>query len=738
MAAREVKRATESLTCPICYQLFRNPKYLPCYHYYCEECLNKVRKQSKITCPECRKETTLPAGGVKDLPNNFLINRLKDDLVLNRRDEEKVMCDECNNDETTAYCPNCNSFLCHACYDDHKETNACHNVGTVSLDSARSGSQSSEFMCEEHDYELKHYCETCDKLICLYCTMKQHSDHDHDIVKNKADKQRNEMKKIAAPLEGMAENLHKAHLEVSSLKKNIKELDKEIDAKLNQHYNQLFQKLMAQKEQLKKELSVAVSQVGKTATAQEKEIESVVKRLLKVKEINQSIEEGSDQQALSTKQQLVDSMRALGGVYKKLNLQPPASPVIRYSRADELLPQFGELSVFGKPLSLKDVTNSKIENIPRHIFKGREVQVKIISKDHNGRNCPVGGCQVSVQLETGTEEVTAARVRDNNDGSYMASFVAEQVGEAKLSVVINGQQIKGSPYHFTVYKNYLALCSATKTLGVDDIINLGNPWGIAFSGNGIWAVADNSNHCVYIFNCKNQLLRKIGQAGNRKGQFQSPRGIAFDNTNHLYVADYKNDRVQKFATDGKFLLQLDSYTLNPLSLSLASKFYKMNCPTGVAAYNDKVYVTERIINGYVSVFRSTGRFCFTIGSKELSDPYDVVVRADGQLLVADCVKNCIFAYTPEGVYLRKFSTGGTGKGQLNSPFSLTTDVNLFVFVADTWNHRVAIFDKDGNHVHSFGSEGCAEHQMKRPHAIALSPDGKVYLSDYGNSRIQIF
>ena len=735
MAAHEVKRATENLTCPICCQLYRNPKYLPCYHFYCEECLEKIHKQSRITCPECRKETTVPSGGVKELPNNFLINRLKDDLVLKRRDEEKVMCDECNNDETMAYCPNCNLFLCQACYGDHKETNACHNIDTVSLSSSHSSNQSPGFTCEEHGYELKHYCETCDMLVCLYCTMKQHNDHDHDILKKKAGKQRDEMRRIAAPLGGMAENLHKACNDFVSLKKRTEELDKEIDEKINQHYDKLFQKLMAQKEQLKMELSIAVSQVRKIAITQEKEINSVLDRLLKIKEVNQSIEEGSDQQALSTKHQLVNSMKALDDIYKKLNLLPPSSPVITYSSACESLPQFDELSVFGKPLSLKDVTNSTVENIPRHIFVGKEVEVKIVSKDHNGHNCPVGGCQVSVQLETSTGDVTAACVRDNNDGNYMASFVAKQVGEAKLSVAINGKQIKGSPYHFTVYKNYLAHCSATKTLGVDGNVSLGNPWGIAFSNNGTWAVTDNSNHCVYIFNCKDQLVRKIGQGGYRKGQFQSPRGIAFDNNNHFYVADYKNDRVQKFSMDGKYLLQLDSYSL---SLNLASKFYKMNFPTGVTTYDNQVYVTEKATRGYVSVFLSTGSFRYTIGSKELSDPYDVMVRADGQLLVADCVKNCIFMYTPEGVYLRKFSTGGTGRGQLNSPFSLTTDENLFTFVADTWNHRVTIFDKDGYHVHSFGSEGCTGHQMKRPHAIALSPYGKIYLSDYGNSRIQIF
>jgi len=666
-----------------------------------------------------------------------LINRLVDDFVLKRKDgdEEIVKCDGCDNDENiSAYCPNCNIFLCCACNDVHKKAKTCHNVGTVVLSSQRSGSQSSDYVCEEHGYELKHYCDTCDKLVCLYCTIKEHSDHDHDIVKKKAGKYRDEMKKIIAPVQGMAKNLSKAHDNVDSLKKRIQEQGEEINAKIDQSYEELFQKLMAQKEQLKKELSIAVSQVGKMATAQQEEIESVQEKLLKVKELSECIEGGSDQQALSTKSQLVDSKKELDSVYKKLHLQPAMSDTITFIPTDKTLPQFAQLSVFGKPFSLKNLTNSKIENIPRHIFEGNKVELKIISKDNNGRKCPIGGCQVSVQLESSIGEVTTAQVHDNSDGSYMISFTVEHVGETKLSVFIDGKEIKGSPHHFTVFKNYLSLQRTNKTLGADGNINLVNPWGIAFSRNGTCAVADNYNHCVFIFNCKNQLVRKIGQAGTRKGQFKSPRGLAFDDANYLYVADYGNDRVQKLSTGGQYVLQLDSY-----ALSLGSGFYKMNYPTGIATYDDKVYVTERTTSkGYISVFLSNGRFCFTIGSKEMSEPYDITVRADEQLLVADCNKNCIFVYTPDGVYLRRFSTGGSSKGQLNSPFSLTTDLNLFVFVADTWNNRVSIFDKDGNHVHSFGTEGSANHQFKRPHGIALSPESKIYLSDYGNSRIQIF
>jgi len=37
-----------------------------------------------IICPECRKVARLPAGGVKELATNFLLNRLVDDLILTR------------------------------------------------------------------------------------------------------------------------------------------------------------------------------------------------------------------------------------------------------------------------------------------------------------------------------------------------------------------------------------------------------------------------------------------------------------------------------------------------------------------------------------------------------------------------------------------------------------------------------------------------------------------------------
>ena len=39
-------------------------------------------------------------------------------------------------------------------------------------------------MCSEHGYELKHYCEDCDKVVCIYCIINEHNGHImHEMLK---------------------------------------------------------------------------------------------------------------------------------------------------------------------------------------------------------------------------------------------------------------------------------------------------------------------------------------------------------------------------------------------------------------------------------------------------------------------------------------------------------------------------------------------------------------------------
>ena len=731
MAAKEVKKATVNLTCPICYQLFNNPKYLPCHHSYCEQCLEKMQVQNKIICPECRNETTVPAGGVKDLPNNFFINRMVDELVLKRKveGEEEVKCDECDEDEpVVAYCPECNSFLCQFCYETHKRNKRFRGHGIVPLTELRSNKdvtiqpKAKAPICKEHDIELLFYCETCEQLICMYCTVKEHNGHNHDTVKKMATKHHNELKDVTAPVDEMIRDLSEAHDNIDKMKKKIRRQGDEVDKKIDQHYNELVQKLMKQKEQVKQQAHDAVSQKEKALTVQLEEVEYAQAEVLSMKELKDAIEKSSDQEALSAKKQVINRMQQITDKFNKLNTDPLQSATMEFVPSKESFPQFGQLCTHIDPGACEVV------NLPNRITVGKELKFSIITKYRNGSQCFIGGSQVSVQLESNTGEVTSAQVRDNNDGSYMASLVVQQGGEVKLSTFVNGQQIKGSPYSIVIKQStdYTRVGKPSKIVNNDG--NMGRPWGIAFGKNGMWAVADSTKHCVYIFDGQDQLIRKVGSYGNGNGQLNKPEGVTFDSNNHLYVADYWNNRVQVFDMNGKYLQQFNSSE---------SGNGQLNHPIGITIHNNKVFVTEDC-NRRISVFHINGQFSHIIGKGQLGSPYDVTVNTNNQLLVADYSHHCIYTFTLDGNYVSKFATRGSDKGQLDTPYSLTIDLYGFILVAEYGNNRVSIFNKDGKFIHCFGSSGSDDGKFNHPLGVAISPNGNIYVSDYGNNRVQIF
>ena len=684
-----------------------------------------MQVQSKIRCPECRKEAIVPSGGVKDLDNNFFIDRLVDEFILKRKveGEAEVKCDECSEeDPVAAFCPDCTMFLCQVCNEHHKRSNKSRGHGMVPLTELRSKKditvqpKPKPLMCREHDIELLFYCETCDQLVCMYCTLKDHIGHSHDTVKKMVDKHRQELNKTTAPVQQMINDLSDTHDNIEKMRKKIRQQGDEVNEEIDQHYDGVIQKLMEQKEQLKQHVYDIVSQKEKAVTTQLEEVEYAQAEVLSMKELNDAVEKSFDQEVLSVKKQVIDRMQQITDKYKKVNIPPIQQATMEFVPSKEALPQFGLLCSV-------DPQNCEIVDLPKYIIKGQETKVTIITKLNNGDRCSRGGSQVSVQLG---EVNDTTQVRDINDGSYTASFVPQQLqaGEVKLSVLINGQQIKGSPYSVMV-TGYTSVNKPSKIVNNDG--NMGNPWGIGFGKNSMWAVADSTNNCVYVFDGEDQLVRKFGSCGSGNGQFSSPAGVAFDSDDHLYVADNGNHRVQKFTIDGQYVLQFQGE---------GSENGKLNNPGGLTVHNHKVYVTD-CDNKCISVFQTDGKFHHTIGSGQLCGPHDVTVTGNNQLLVADCAHHCIYTFTLDGDYVGKFGTYGAGRGELSSPYGVAVDMYGFILVTDANNH-VSIFDKSGNFTYCFGSQGSAIGQFWYPHGIAVNANGNVHVSDKDNRRIQVF
>jgi len=743
MAAKQMKKVTGHLACPICCELYKKPKYLPCYHSYCEVCLTKLQEKSadksSIACPECRKTSLVSAGGVKELPNNFFINRLLDEIALQRKVEgkEEAKCDLCfREDPAEVLCLDCSAFLCSRCTDYHKYSREYHEHNTMSLNEVQSKKENvtvkpkAKFsLCQEHEIELNFYCETCEQLVCHYCITKDHLQHKHDTVKKVANNYRRQMDDMMKPVEKMIEGLSTVHNKLCGVKDEIGtkvvSVDKEIDVYYEKLQRKVLQRLQQQKDDLKTEMHKVLGQKQKEASLHLEKIEHSQAELESVKELNGAVKRGSDQEVLLMKKQVMDNVKRLSELYDKLSTEPVETVAVEFEcvkEFDQSFPQFTKLYI-GPSIS---VVNSEAINVPKMISKNEMANFNIVTKDHHNHICHKEGSDITSQAESSRVEVIPVEIKDYKDGSYSASFVANHVGELRLSVTINKQHIKGSPYLVNVHRNYRVLDKPNK------IVNGGGlkqPWGIAFGKDGVWAVGDDSNHCVWMFDRQDQLIRKIGCEGNSNGQVSRPLGVAFDCDGHLYITEINKERVKKFNSNGEFLLQFGSR---------GSGDGQLKYPIGIVVHNGRVYIVE-FTGNRISVFQCDGQFCQTFGSGHLSNPRYITVTDNDQLLVANRGHNCISIFTLDGVFVGKFGEQGTCRGQLSSPTGIATDKYGFILVLESANCRVSVFDKDGVFVHCFGSRGSAQGQFLSPYGgLAISDDGKIYVTDYRNNRIQIF
>ena len=324
---------------------------------------------------------------MKELPNNFFINRLVDDLILKKKvdGEQEVKCDECDEDDpVVSFCPECNSFLCLTCNDHHKHNKRYRGHAVVSLTELKSNKDApiqaklKILLCKEHDKQLKYYCETCDELVCMYCTVKKHNGHHHDSVKQMAIKHRNELKKITDPVEGMIKNLSEAHNNIEKMKKKTRRRGEEVDKKIDRYYDELLQNLMKQEDEVKQQASDAVSQKEKAMITQMEEVASMQAKLMSMKELTDALEQSSDQEALSAKREVTDRVQQLTNAYKKVNIQPVESATMDFVPIKEPFPVFGRLFAYVNPHT------SEVINLTRYILVGKKVEFAIVTKDSNG------------------------------------------------------------------------------------------------------------------------------------------------------------------------------------------------------------------------------------------------------------------------------------------------------------------------------------------------------------------
>ena len=114
------------MTCPLCLDIFTEPKRLPCDHVYCRQCLRGLALRSitgSISCPECRTDTPVPPNfEVTQFATPHQVNRLIEMYQQNLKlaeteaaEPQPATCKEHKSQPLALYCETCESLVCRDC-----------------------------------------------------------------------------------------------------------------------------------------------------------------------------------------------------------------------------------------------------------------------------------------------------------------------------------------------------------------------------------------------------------------------------------------------------------------------------------------------------------------------------------------------------------------------------------------------------------------------------------------------
>jgi len=215
------------------------------------------------------------------------------------------------------------------------------------------------------------------------------------------------------------------------------------------------------------------------------------------------------------------------------------------------------------------------------------------------------------------------------------------------------------------------------------------------SGENLWVV-DLGNNRLEQFNNSGTYLTQFGSTGSGPGQFNYPTSVAIDSSGNLFVLDGYNGRVQKFTSTGGYLLQFGNagsgtgqFGINP-----SNGANTVAQALAIDASNH-VWVADTY-NNRVEEFDDDGNFLGQFGNGVVSTPKGIAVDSVGNIWVSNFSSFRVEEFAPNGTLLAQVGTAGSGTGQFSGTTSLTFDAAGNLWVSDGWNARVEEFSGGGS------------------------------------------
>ena len=157
------------------------------------------------------------------------------------------------------------------------------------------------------------------------------------------------------------------------------------------------------------------------------------------------------------------------------------------------------------------------------------------------------------------------------------------------------------------------------------------------------------------------MTKRVGKKGSGKESFNSPRQIAVSPEQHIYVADFFNNRLQILTTNLVFRGSLQHQS--------------MTCPVDVKFSNKEMFVLSIVNNPCIHVFTLSGeksRSLITIGEgMQITRAWFFCLDGRNNNIISDNCTHNIKVFSPEGNLLHTIGQKGLEAGMFIIPNGTT-------------------------------------------------------------------
>ncbi|XP_038058963.1 E3 ubiquitin-protein ligase TRIM71-like [Patiria miniata] len=327
------KISVDHLECSICTNRFRQPKVLDCLHTFCLRCLQELRqRQNKgtvtLTCPLCRQETMLDGKVIDDLPTNFALTALVEEVTMMEQlitegQGSEIKCQACDeSNQAVSICRDCDHFLCRECQRAHEhmavmKSHSIHTLAQLRTGQVAYKSKLREEVprCGQHpDQNLSFYCETCAQLVCTTCSVLDHRNKTHTLVglTKAVETCKRQVAKLVAKAEQNKTALNKAIQETDKSRQKLDATFDDTKTKIDQKGAVHVSRINNEVQKLKQELKTVYDDRCRVfETAQVANSKEVAQTEHKLDEVGQLMAQASCYEILDLKKKLLHNVREL-------------------------------------------------------------------------------------------------------------------------------------------------------------------------------------------------------------------------------------------------------------------------------------------------------------------------------------------------------------------------------------------------------------------------------------------